>query len=115
MKKKEAVKTYIDRANGWVASYDLIHHELCGVWVGNSGDREARRYADEKKIYRKDGAELLRDGIETDHKDKPIDRTYTYFRALVPLVQVPIYALMPDGTKKLVKINYEPRGEAENN
>lgn len=106
MKKKEAVKLYIDRNDGWIPAFDLIHHTLCGVWVGNSGDREARRYAKEGKIKRKDGAELLREGIETDYQDRPIDRTYTYFRSNAPLTKTPIYALLPNGERKLVKYEY---------
>ena len=82
MNQEQAIKHYIDNANGWVASHALIHHELYGVWVGNRGDRTARSFATKKMIERKQGSDLLLDGIETDHQDKPIEKRYAYFHKL---------------------------------
>lgn len=106
--QEEVIKRHLGIVGCWVPSYDLNKIELCGTWIGDRGSRTARTLAEGSQIQRELGKDLLRSGIETDYKDRPIVAKYCYYHTLKPLKRVDLWRTNPiSGEKELLKTIYE--------
>lgn len=109
----QAICEHLARTSGWVPSYDLSKVTLVGIWVGSRGERSARDLFSndcllelQNLVDKKEGSELLREGITTDYKGREINKTYAYYTSFRPKKVEELYITLPDGTKQLVGTRY---------